>query len=105
MGIRIRVSTRDSSYASLNQMPNLKSNLQAERRNADTVADAVANVIIVTPQATVEWVIDREGEPDFSGFIPDELRQRLGEPKVFHLVCDTPVFLAAEQTNNRRMRI
>jgi len=99
LGIRTSVWTRYSSYDRLKQMPILKSNLQAECRNADILAEAVANVILATPQATVQWVIDREGEPDLSGFIPDELRQRLGEPKVFHLVCDTPAFsLLSRQT-------
>jgi len=77
----------------LKQMPILKSNLQAERRNAEILAEAVANVILANSQATIEWVIDREGQPDLSGFIPDELRQRLGEPRVPRAVCDTPAFL------------
>ena len=93
LGIRTRVWSRYSSYDRLKEMPILKSNLQAERRSAEILADAVATVILASPQATLKWVIDREGQPDLSGFIPDELRQRLGEPRVPRAVCDTPAFL------------
>lgn len=99
LGIRTRVWSRYSSYDRLKEMPILKSNLQAERRNAEILAEAVANVILANPQATIEWVIDREGQPDLSGFIHDELRQRLGEPRVSRAVCDTPAFtLLSKQT-------
>ncbi len=92
LGIRTNVWSRYSSYDRLKQRPILKSNLQAERRNAEILAHAVATVILASPQATLKWVIDREGQPDLSGFIPDELRQRLGEPRVPRAVCDTPAF-------------
>ena len=92
LGIRTSVWSRYSSYDRLKEMPILKSNLQAERRNAEVLADAVANVILANSRATIEWVIDREGQPDLSGFIHEELRQRLGEPRVARAVWDTPVF-------------
>jgi len=94
LGIRTRVWSHYSSYDRLKEVPILKSNLQAERRSAEILADAVANVILADSRATIEWVIDREGQPDLSGFIPDELRQRLGEPRVPRAVCDTPAFSA-----------
>jgi hypothetical protein len=92
LGIRTSVWSRYRSYDRLKEMPILKSNLQAERRSAEILAEAVANVALANPQAKVAWVIDKEGQPDLSGFIPDALGRRLGEAKIFHAVCDTPAF-------------
>jgi len=92
LGIRTSVWSRYVSYDRLKEMPVLKPNLQAERRSAEILADAVTDVILASPQATIKWVIDREGQPDLSGFIPEELHQRLGEPRVPHAVCDMPAF-------------
>ena len=106
LGIRTNVWSRYSSYDRLKQMPILKSNLQAERRNAEILADAVANVILANSQATIEWVIDREGQPDLSGFIHEELRQRLGEPRAARAVCDTPAFSALnKQTTDSKQAL
>jgi hypothetical protein len=69
-----------------------KCDLTTERRNAENVATALGEFVFTFPQATLEWLIEREHSPDLSGFIPEELQKRFGLPAQPKRVKDTPGF-------------
>jgi hypothetical protein len=85
-------STVWSIYRWDGKCPVLKENVHTERKNAQLFADLISEIMSAYPEGLIEWQIEREHDPDLSGFIPEELEKKFGRQGRSVLVRETPGF-------------
>jgi len=77
-----------SSFDAERQQWIAKPQLQSERENAVSLAEAVGSFVRRYNDAEVEWSHEKEHSPDLRGSVPSELQARLGPPQTPRRVKD-----------------